>query len=123
MNALTAARRDLAQALAQAGLDATSHPAARPAPPCLQVASLTIQGDGAPFGSWPVRVRIRCITRPADPATAADHLDDLVTTAVTALTETTDWAIESVGEPYTLVLTEAQTYPATDINATSIITL
>lgn len=117
---LTTARHALAATLREAGLPATDHAPTRPDPPAVQVSSLTITTDtDIPYGHRALRARLRVIARPGDPATVLDDLDDLTYTTVTTLEETTSWAVESTGEPYVLVLTDAQSLPAVDVTATT----
>lgn len=123
MGTLTTLRGVVAQVLTDAGIPSYDHLPARLAPPCALVAASSpyLTTEDAPHGSTRMRLEIRLVVRPGDNAQITNDLDDLVETALTALTPTT-WAVEEVSQPYNLVI-GTTSYLATSLVINDDITL
>lgn len=119
MNSLTQTRIDVADTLAEAGLNAFASVPERAAPPLVGVmAGNPYVEDGKTFTDNTVRLVVRILLLPGDADVVLEQLEDVISKVVVAL-RNDQWSI-SVGELGEVAAGTAN-YPAVDITITNLI--
>lgn len=116
-NALTTLRQDIAETLADAGLNAFAFIPDRATPPLVGVTpDEPYVEDGPKFNGSSISLTIRCIGRPGTADVEDTQMEDTICTVIAALAPY-QFSI-SVAKPGYLTIGTAD-YPACDINVTT----